>query len=71
MTSRLSRFIKNYTYIWVGFFLDIVAYSIISTHDVDKTHISILNIPLFHTTVSRFLLNGYDIMGKIGKQKWQ
>ena len=49
--------------------LDIIASSIISTYDVDKTQNIILKVPLFHTPASNFSRNVHDTMCKITKKK--
>ena len=69
VTSMSNRFIKNHTYIWLGKTMDILASSIISTHDVDKTQNSILKVPWFHTPASHFSRNRNDTMGKIAERK--
>ena len=60
---------NNTWYSWVGKNLDIVASSITSMYDINKTKNSILKIPWFHTPVSIFSRNGHDNMGKINKWK--
>ena len=49
--------------------MDIVASSIIYTHDVDQTQSSILKVPWFHTPASNFPRNWHDTMGNIYEQK--
>ena len=49
--------------------MDIIASSILSPYDVDKTLNSILKIPSFHTLASQFSRNGHDTMGEIAQQK--
>ena len=51
---------------WVVKSLYIVDSGMFPTYDVDKTHNSIVKIPLL---ASRFLQNGHDTLGEISKQK--
>ena len=56
-------------YIWVVKNMDILASSLIYMYGVDKTHNSILNMPLFHTPASHLSRNGHYTMGKIYEWK--
>ena len=71
VTSRDKKFTNwNFTwYSWMVKTLDVIASSIISTYDIDKTQNSIRKIPWFHTPISYFSLNGHDTMGDISEWK--
>ena len=72
VTSREKTFFNNWNatwYIWEGENMDIVASSVVSTYDINKTQNGILEIPWFHTPASHFLRNGHDNTGKIVEWK--
>ena len=65
-----TNFFTNWNatwYSWVGKTWDIVEYSIISAYDTNKTHNSILKIPLFLTPYSHLSQNGHGTMDYIAQ----
>ena len=62
---------NNTWYSWVGKNLDIVASSITSMYDINKTQNSILKIPWFHTPFSIFHETDMPPWTRLTSKNWQ